>query len=42
MGDLTLAQAKSRGSKALREAKELVASGKLTARQASREIIDIY
>lgn len=42
MGDLTLAQAKQRGAKALKEAEELVRSGKMTARNASREIIDIY
>jgi len=42
MGDLTLAQAKKKGSQALKEAKSLVKSGKLTARQASRELIDIY
>lgn len=42
MGDLTLAQAKKRGALALKEAKELVRSGKMTARNASREIIDIY
>ncbi len=42
MGDLALAQAKLRGEKALREARELVKSGRLTARQASREVIDIY
>ena len=42
MGDLTLAEAKKKGAQALKEAKELVRSGKLTARQASRELIDIY
>ena len=42
MSDLTLAQAKKKGAQALKEAKELVKSGKMTARNASREIIDIY
>jgi hypothetical protein len=42
LSDLTLAQAKKKGAQALKEAKELVQSGQLTARQGSREIIDIY
>ena len=42
MGDLTLAQAKLRGAKAFSEAEELVRAGRLTPRQASRELIDIY
>lgn len=42
MSDLTLAQAKKKGAQALKEAKELVRSGRPPARQASREIIDIY
>ena len=42
MSDLTLAQAKKKGAQALKEAQELVKSGKMTARNASREIIDIY
>ena len=41
MSDLTLAQAKKEGTRPS-EAKELVRSGKMTARNASREIIDIY
>jgi len=42
MGDLTLAQARKKGAQTIREAKQLVQSGKMTARNASREIINIY
>ena len=42
MSDLTLAQAKLRGAKALSEAEQLVRAGRHTPRQASRELIDIY
>jgi hypothetical protein len=42
MGNLALAQTKKRGAWALKEAKELGLSDKMTARSASRELIDIY
>ncbi len=42
MGDLTLAQAKKKATQAFKEAGELVRSGKITPRNVSRELIDIY
>ena len=42
MGDLTLAQAKKKAAQAFKEAAELIKAGKITPRNASRELIDIY
>jgi len=42
MSDLTLAEAKKKARLAFKEAAELVRSGKMTPRNVSRELIDIY
>lgn len=42
VSDLTLAQAKKKGAKALREAKVLIREGKMTPRTAYREVLDVY
>ena len=42
MGDLSLDKAKEKAARASKEAREVVAAGKMTPRNASRELIDIY